>query len=169
MRLTFIAHGTPGMFGDTTQPLPDVPSLLYRPHHNGVLLAGPGLVSGDVEVIDELRGPDMGEWSGLPMEDVAADPLFGAWTRDPAVRPPGGESLVDHRTRIGAFLDSRDWPEAGSIVVANPLTVRAACVHALSAAPETMMHLDVAPGTQATVTRGPGRGAWHLRALVPSF
>ncbi|MBK8463122.1 MAG: histidine phosphatase family protein [Nigerium sp.] len=108
-----------------------------------------------------------GQWTGLALDElIARDPqALQQWLRDPAVRPPHGESLAAHMARIGVTLDGHPWPDAGAVVVATPFTVRAACLHALGAGVGALGHLDVAPGTRARITRH--AGTWRLAALTP--
>ena len=118
-------------------------------------------------VLDELRGPDFGSWHGLALQQVMESDLPGLqrWLTDPTAAPHGGESLAAHLDRIGALLDAGDWPERGATLVAPALTVRAACVHALGGRPDSLLHLDIAPGTTARISLT--RGTWRLQAIVP--
>ncbi|MFT3877742.1 MAG: histidine phosphatase family protein [Propioniciclava sp.] len=182
MRVTLIAHGPTegtrrGTFGDATDLLVRAPiplrhgkALLVAPEPACLRTASLLRAGGEAmapEVIDGLRGPAMGEWTGLALEDaLARDPAgVQAWLQDPAIPPPDGESLADHLARIGAVLDSHPWPESGAVVVATPFTVRAACAHALDAGPRALRHLDIAPGTHARITRH--AGMWRLAAVTP--
>jgi probable phosphoglycerate mutase len=54
-----------------------------------------------------LRERDLGAWSGLTTEEIAArwpDELARVRARDPAIRPGGGESLADVGLRVDALL-----------------------------------------------------------------
>lgn len=182
MRVTLIAHGPtvgtrPGVFGDDADLIERSPialqhakALLTAPEpacRQSAALVNSGGAAMSAEVLDDLRAPGMGAWTGLSAEQVLArDPAgLRAWLDDPAFSPPGGESLAGHLARIGGLLDSHDWPEAGAVVVATPLTVRAACTHALDAGARTLAHLDVGPGTRARISRH--AGTWRLSAVVP--
>ncbi len=178
MRLILIAPGpTTGtrssVFGDTGSLLAtagdlpvDVGRAVFRgpePACAQSVAARPAAV-----VLDGLRGPDFGAWTGLSLEQVlSADPAgLQRWIADPTARPHGGESLAEHLARIGALLDSSSWPEQGAVVVSSPFTVRAACVHALDAGARSLSHLDVAPSASATISRH--AGTWRMQRLVPS-
>ncbi|MFT3889679.1 MAG: histidine phosphatase family protein [Arachnia sp.] len=184
MRLRLIAHdATDGtrraVFGDATGLAAPEPVAVSR---RRAVVCGPeracretaGLLTAagepgpwEAEVVDDLRAPDMGDWAGRTAEDVLGQDPFAlqAWLQDPAFRPPAGESFEEHLARIGRVLDGRSWPEAGAIVVLSPLSLRAACVHALGADAHAALHLDVAPGTTASMSRN--AGTWRLSALVP--
>lgn len=116
--------------------------------------------------MDALSAPDFGRWTGLSAEQVMERDPAGLqhWLRDPDARPHGGESLAGHLGRVAALLDAFAWPDAGAVIVASAFTVRAACVHALHADAVSLLHLDVAPGATATITRN--GTTWRLRTLT---
>lgn len=179
MRLVLIAPGpTTGtrrsVFGDAGSLLAapaELPVRAGRAVFRGPEPACAETAAGrpDAVVLDELRGPDFGAWTGLGLEQVLVQDPAGLqqWIADPTARPHGGESLAGHLTRIGALLDSSSWPEQGAAVVASPFTVRAACVHALEADARSLLHLDVSPSGSATISRHAAR--WRMQALVPSW
>ncbi len=65
-------------------------------------------------------------FDGRPVADyfaaIDADPLH--------IRPPGGESLLDHKQRIGSFLDwLRGLDDQSVLVIAHEETLRALSAH----------------------------------------
>lgn len=177
MKLSLIALGpTTGardaVFGETGELL-EPPALAVRP--GTVVYCAPepacrqtAASSGTEPVeLDGLRGPDFGSWCGLALQQVLESDLAGlqSWLSDPAAAPHGGESLAVQLRRVGAILDATGWPEQGATVVATAATVRAACVHALGAPAESLLHLDIAPGSTARISLT--RGTWRLQSLVP--
>lgn len=178
MRLTLIAPGpTTGtrasVFGDAGSLLAapgNLPIRAGRPVFRGPEPACAETVASrpDAVVLDELRGPDFGDWTGLGLEQVLMQDPAGLqrWIADPAAAPHGGESLVQHLERVTALLDAYGWPEQGAAVVASSFTVRAACLHALAAGPGSLAHLDVAPGATATISRH--AETWRMQGLVAS-
>lgn len=118
-------------------------------------------------VLGDLRGPEFGSWHGLALPQVIErdPPGLQSWLSDPAAAPHGGESLAVHLARIGALLDTGEWPARGATVIAPATTVRAACVHALGAPAQSLLHLDVVAGATARISRT--RGVWRLQSLVP--
>lgn len=181
MRLTLMVPGATGgtrrsVFGDTTEPVAADPRRT-RPGVVIVCAPEPACVrtaetvagmTGGLAIADRLSGPDFGRWAGLTAEQVMERDAAGLrrWLRDPQARPHGGESLVDHLARVAELLDTFEWPDAGAVIVAPAFTVRAACVHALRAGPESLLHLDLAPGTTATISRS--TETWRLRSIVPA-
>jgi broad specificity phosphatase PhoE len=177
MRLILIAPGpTTGtrssVFGDTGSLLAAAGDLPVRPGRP--VFRGPEPACAETTasrpaavVIEELRGPDFGDWTGLGLEQLLMQDPAGLqkWIADPAARPHGGESLVHHLERVAALLDAYGWPEDGAAVVASSFTVRAACLHALAAGPDSLAHFDVPPAATATISRN--AGTWRFQSLVP--
>jgi broad specificity phosphatase PhoE len=176
MRLTLVTPGpTSGtrasVFGDTTSllaaptPLPGRRGRFCGPEPACVETAG--IAGAAPIVLPALAGPDFGSWAGLGLEQVLGqDPAgLAQWLADPTACPHGGESLARHLERVGALLDAHPWPQAGAVVVASPFTVRAALVHAMAASSGSLLHLDVPPGTVATISRHAGR--WRCQSFVP--
>jgi broad specificity phosphatase PhoE len=52
-----------------------------------------------VRIDERLIEPDYGEWDERPLRDIPAD-VGARWRSDPSFAAPGGESLVDLRSRI---------------------------------------------------------------------
>lgn len=69
---------------------------------------------------------------------------FSAIADDPLhVRPPGGESLQDHKQRIGGFLEwLREQPEHTLLLVVHEETLRALSVHLHGLDDQQMIGLD---------------------------
>ncbi|MFT3862420.1 histidine phosphatase family protein [Micropruina sp.] len=177
MKLILVAPGPAAthreaVFGDAGDPLGGVP-ITIRPE--GAVYCAPEVAcreaaarTGALPVpLAGLAGPDFGAWHGLALRQVIERDPAGLqdWLHDPTACPHGGESLATHLQRIGSVLDAGEWPVRGATVIASALTVRAAGVHALGAHAESLLHLDVAPGTIARVSLT--HGTWRLQSLVP--
>ncbi len=52
-------------------------------------------------LVDEFKECNLGEWVGMPYENLTTDPLYLSWLNRPDVPPPSGESLNDFRHRVG--------------------------------------------------------------------
>ncbi|MFC7614658.1 histidine phosphatase family protein [Actinokineospora soli] len=100
-----------------------------------------------------LRDLDAGAWRGLPLDAVPPGDLT-RWLADPTHPAPGGESVADVVARVGAWLAA---PARRLAVITHPAVLRAALVHALSAADQSFWRIDVAPGAQLVLRGGPGR------------
>jgi ribonuclease H / adenosylcobalamin/alpha-ribazole phosphatase len=99
---------------------------------------------------DGLRETDFGAWDGLTFADVAErwPAEMTAWLADPAVAPPGGESLAEVTARVTEalhrVLDGRDRQTV--LIVSHVTPIKALVAAALLAPPAALyrMHLDVA-------------------------
>jgi broad specificity phosphatase PhoE len=99
---------------------------------------------------DGLRETDFGAWDGLTFAEVAErwPAEMTAWLADPAVAPPGGESLAEVTARVTEalhrVLDGRDRQTV--LIVSHVTPIKALVAAALLAPPAALyrMHLDVA-------------------------
>lgn len=112
-----------------------------------------------------LGGPDAGDWSGQGFASVMETDAarLGGWLSDSEVAPPGGESLAALLVRVGDWIDAQDWPDGASGLIVTPLVAKAAAVHALGAAPDTLHRIDLAPLERVVTSRQGDR--WRLRRL----
>jgi broad specificity phosphatase PhoE len=109
-----------------------------------------------------LRDCDYGSWTGHNFDDVLAREAAAVsnWLRDPAAKPPGGESMLSLMQRVAGWLDGENGRAGLSIVVTHATIIRAAIVHAIKAGPESFWRIDIAP---LSVTRLSGKdGRWNL-------
>ena len=116
-------------------------------------------------VIPGLADLNAGNWKGRDIGDLfATEPMaIQGWMTDPTARPPDGESLADLVERVGATLDSRNWPDGRSVIVTSPLVIRAAITHLLQV--PALFAIDIEPLSTTELTGHGGR--WKLRALMP--
>lgn len=125
--------------------------------------AGVGLV-GNIQVVPDVRDLDHGDWRGRRLGEVGtSDPAgIGAWLEDPAVPPPGGESLLMLRDRVGAWLTG--CRDAGhTVLVTHPAVIRAALVHVLAADPRAFWRLDISPLSFTDLRH---KDRWTVRAVA---
>jgi broad specificity phosphatase PhoE len=100
---------------------------------------------------------DYGEYDCQPLRDVPAD-VWLEWRRNPDFRPPGGETLAEVDTRVGAACDelfAHDGAGAratdGDVVVVSHVTpIKAAVAWALGVGGEIAWRLHL---QTASVTR----------------
>ncbi|UQA62722.1 histidine phosphatase family protein [Polyangium aurulentum] len=90
-----------------------------------------------------LRERDIGELTGMTFAELEAqrpDIWKAIMARDPSFRPPGGESSVDCRARVGAFLDGLfSRHEAGRIVIfTHGIAINQMLYHLMALVPEVM-------------------------------
>ncbi|CUU59478.1 probable phosphoglycerate mutase [Parafrankia irregularis] len=101
-------------------------------------------------VIDEdLRETDFGAWEGLTFAEVRErfPNELNAWLADPAVPPPGGESLLGTVARVAAARDRIMAEYAGGrvLVVSHVTPIKGLTQLALAAEPTVLyrLHLDL--------------------------
>lgn len=108
-----------------------------------------------------LRDADAGGWAGRSVAAIAAeDPAaLAAWLRDPDAAPPDGESARAVLARVGTWMDGLG--EGRFVIVTHAAVVRAVIVHALGAAPESGLRIDLAPLSRTVLSRN---GAWRMQS-----
>ncbi|MHC8306183.1 histidine phosphatase family protein [Pseudomonas sp. PB3P13] len=119
-----------------------------------------GLFGGDMEIISALRDYDIGRWKGAWIKDLQkTEPAaLQAWLDNPELSPHGGESRVQLRHRIAAWLMTLESTPGHVIAVTHPDVIRAALTQVLSSA--AFNDIDVEP-LSAIELRFNGR--WRLR------
>ncbi|MCK9876022.1 bifunctional RNase H/acid phosphatase [Frankia sp. Ag45/Mut15] len=103
----------------------------------------------DYTVEDDLRESSFGAWEGMTFAEVRErfpDDL-DAWLADPAVPPPGGESLLDTVARVGRVRDRllAEHPSARVLMVSHVTPIKGLTQLALAAEPTVLyrLHLDL--------------------------
>lgn len=104
----------------------------------------------DVTVHEGLTETDFGDWEGLTFGEASRrDPdLHRRWLGDTSVRPPGGESFDEVRTRVDAARVDliRANPGRTVLVVSHVTPIKTLLQLALDAGPSLLyrLHLDLA-------------------------
>jgi broad specificity phosphatase PhoE len=108
-------------------------------------------VTGVPVVTDEgFRETDFGAWEGLTFAEVRErwPAEVTSWLADPAVAPPGGESLAEVSERVSAALHRvlAEWDRQTVLIVSHVTPIKSLVAAALLAPPPALyrMHLDVA-------------------------
>jgi len=118
-----------------------------------IIGARTGLTPVVVEGLEEGR---FGEWDGFTFAEVMASwpDEMAAWLASPDVAPPGGESLREIYTRVGAALDRVLAEHTGKrvLVAAHVGTIRALTARALGTPMESMNRMELAPASITTLT-----------------
>jgi probable phosphoglycerate mutase len=103
-----------------------------------------------VDTDDGFRETDFGAWEGLTFAEVRErwPAELAAWLADPAVAPPGGESLTEVSARVTAALHRVLAARTGQtvLIVSHVTPIKTLVAAALLAPPAALyrMHLDVA-------------------------
>ncbi|HLG00023.1 MAG TPA: histidine phosphatase family protein [Acidimicrobiia bacterium] len=97
---------------------------------------------------------DYGEWEGVPLADLPAEAMR-TWRRDPAFRPPGGESLAEVTARVGEWCDEQTG-DGTIIAVTHVSPIKAAVIWALDGSPTMAWRLHVGVASITTVAARDG-------------
>jgi broad specificity phosphatase PhoE len=118
------------------------------------------------EIVPALRDCDYGRWTGQSMQEVTGtDPAgFARWLAEADAAPHGGESYRDVLDRIAAWFGATGIQPSHSVIIAHPITVRAAIAHVLGAGAGAFQSIDTWPLWAAEFA---GSTHWHFRALGP--
>jgi broad specificity phosphatase PhoE len=102
----------------------------------------------DLGIEPDLIEQSLGEWQGLPHEDLPAKlaaPQHPFWPLAGDEKPPGGESMIEVIVRAGATLERLAKDHAGEdvVIVSHGGTIRAAVAYALDVHPDNALHLSI--------------------------
>ncbi|MCB2184966.1 MAG: histidine phosphatase family protein [Deltaproteobacteria bacterium] len=121
-----------------------------------------------VQYRPELLEIDLGEWSGLTREEIAAA-WPGAWEQRGedlgGFRPPGGESFGDVATRVAPLWEELTAapPEENSLVVSHNGVIRVLVCAVLGLDLANLWNFELDYASLTLVARP--RHSWHLHAL----
>jgi len=108
-----------------------------------------------VECDDDLAEVGFGEWDGLTFAEARRqDPdTFDAWFGDPALAPPGGESLLSLAARIERVRERLLSRYEGEtvLVVSHAMVVKTFVAHAMGGPARAVHNVDVQPATLAEI------------------
>lgn len=121
------------------------------------------------EIVEALHDMDHGAWADRLFADVHAEKAaaFEAWLAQPWKGTPDGESFIDVRARVSAWIDCVIETDETLAIVTHPMVVRGflACTIGLPA--DAVMRIDIAPLTATTLSRH--RRVWRLQRLGETF
>jgi broad specificity phosphatase PhoE len=111
-----------------------------------IMAAGYNGPKPDIE--PDLIEQHLGAWQGLPHADLPKrlkEPAHPFWPLSGTERPPGGESMADVITRVGAVLErlAKKSGDQDIIVVSHGGAIRAAVAHALRIGADHALHLVI--------------------------
>ncbi|MEJ0018885.1 MAG: histidine phosphatase family protein [Acetobacteraceae bacterium] len=91
---------------------------------------------------------NLGEWQGLPHDDLPARltlPKHAFWPLAGDERPPGGETMEDVIARVGEALEdlADRYPDQDVVIVSHGGAIRAAVAHCLRIGAANALHLSV--------------------------
>lgn len=127
-------------------------SPLQRAYHTAVPIAARHNI--DVQVEEALREMHFGSWEGLTRAEVLARStqdqlLLANWERDPAVVPPGGESMAIVQARVSAVIEhlAQRHPGRTIVLVSHVVVIKALLCLALGAPLSSAFHIFLDPAS----------------------
>lgn len=169
VRFWWVRHGPVATEGritgqrDVAVDLSDTATLAALAHalpHDPVLVATPlsrtqltahALFGRDADCLEvDLLEQDFGRWSDFTWDQVSTEATaMGYWDDPIAIRPPGGENVLDLCRRVGHFLEKAVtvWAGRDVVCVCHGGTIRAALAHALGVSdhPAPVLRLVIDP------------------------
>ncbi|PPQ27995.1 histidine phosphatase family protein [Rhodopila globiformis] len=121
---------------------------LSRTRRTAETLFAHGYPRAGLTVEPGLTEQSLGEWQGLPHAELPARlalPKHAFWPLGGHEKPPGGESMAEVITRVGATIERLAETHAGRdvVVVSHGGAIRGAVAHALSIGPDNALHLSI--------------------------
>jgi broad specificity phosphatase PhoE len=121
---------------------------LSRTRRTAETLFAHGYPRTELTVEPGLIEQSLGEWQGLPHAELPARlalPKHAFWPLGGHEKPPGGESMAEVITRVGATMERLAETHAGRdvVVVSHGGAIRGAIAHALDIGPDNALHLSI--------------------------
>lgn len=136
-------------------------TLLTSPRERTAETAGPIAAALGLEVetepgLDEIA---FGDWTGRPLDGLAADPAWTHWnTARGTARPPGGESMAEVQARVVRVLHRFCEDGAPAILVSHGDVIRAALLGILGLGLDAYDRIVVDPASCSELALWPGGG-----------
>ena len=110
----------------------------------------------------------LGEWQGLPHADLPAklaQPAHAFWPLAGDEKPPGGESMGEVITRVGAAMERLAETHAGRdvVIVSHGGSIRGAIAHALRIGPDNALHMSIQNLSLTRLQRTPD--GWRVQCV----
>jgi alpha-ribazole phosphatase len=107
-----------------------------------------GYPAAELSVEAGLIEQSLGEWQGLPHHELPAKlvhPAHAFWPLAGHEKPPGGESMAEVITRVGAAMERLAEEHAGQevVIVSHGGAIRGAIAHALTIGPDNALHMSI--------------------------
>ena len=122
----------------------------------------------DLGVEPDLIEQSLGEWQGLPHAELPAklaQPAHAFWPLAGDEKPPGGESMAEVITRVGAAVERLAEVYAGRdvVIVSHGGAIRGAIAHALRIGPDNALHMSIQNLSLTRLQRTPD--GWRVQCV----
>lgn len=129
-----------------------VASTIERAHQTAApIAAAHGIAVAVHPGLDEI---DFGTWTGVPFDELHADPRWQIWNRHRGLAPiPGGETMVAVLARALAVLgDLRlAWPDGNAALVSHADVIRALLGYLLGSPLDFFHRLTIDPASRSEI------------------
>ena len=121
---------------------------LSRTRRTAEAIFAHGYPQAELGVEAGLIEQSLGEWQGLPHHELPAKlvhPAHAFWPLAGHEKPPGGESMAEVITRVGAAMERLAEEHAGRevVIVSHGGAIRGAIAHALRIGPDNALHMSI--------------------------
>ncbi|MGC8491305.1 MAG: histidine phosphatase family protein [Syntrophobacteraceae bacterium] len=108
-----------------------------------------------IETSEEFTEVDVGDWSGMDLDQLTREPLWKAYNHfRSGTRPPGGEILIEVQQRMVSGLDRlrRKHPEQTVAVFSHADPIKAALAYYAAIPADCMTRLEIGLVSISTVS-----------------
>jgi alpha-ribazole phosphatase len=122
----------------------------------------------ELTIEPDLIEQSLGEWQGLPHAELPPKllhPAHAFWPLAGNEKPPGGESMAEVITRVGAAMERLAETHAGRdvVIVSHGGAIRGAIAHALGIGPDNALHMSVQNLSLNRLQRSPD--GWRVQCV----
>ena len=121
---------------------------LSRTRRTAETIFAHGYPATELGVEPGLIEQSLGEWQGLPHHDLPSKlqhPAHAFWPLAGLEKPPGGESMAEVTTRVGAAMERLAETQADRdvVIVSHGGAIRGAIAHALRIEADNALHISI--------------------------
>lgn len=121
---------------------------LSRTRRTAETIFAHGYPRSDLGVEPELVEQSLGEWQGLTHHELPPKlmhPAHAFWPLGGLEKPPGGESMAEVISRVGAAMERLAEAHVGRdvVIVSHGGAIRGAIAHALRIGPDNALHMSI--------------------------
>jgi broad specificity phosphatase PhoE len=141
---------------------------LSRTRRTAETIFAHGYPATELPVEPGLIEQSLGEWQGLPHHELPPRLQYKAhafWPLAGDEKPPGGESMAEVITRVGATMERLAETHAGRevVIVSHGGAIRGAIAHALRIGPDSALHMSVQNLSLTRLNRSPE--GWRVQCV----
>jgi broad specificity phosphatase PhoE len=111
----------------------------------------------DIQIAPALNETDFGEWTGMPLDELAQRRDWQHWNELRSnTRAPGGETMLEVQARVVGYIQylGAAENEGGYILVGHADPIKSALLYFLGAPMDFMPRLEISPASISAVVVG---------------